>query len=56
MPTNGIGITARNSANISSQLERITFNSIRKAIPDKTIISACDKTPCAAYYNQVIFF
>ena len=41
MSTNRIGTTARNSANISSQLEQITFNSIRKAIPDKIIISAC---------------
>lgn len=41
MSTKRIGTTPRNSANISSQLEQITFNSIRKALPDKTIINAC---------------
>jgi hypothetical protein len=41
MSTNRIGITVRNSENISSPLEQITFNSIRKALPDKAIIDAC---------------
>ncbi len=41
MSTDCIGTTARNSANISSQLEQITFNSIRKILPDKAIIEAC---------------
>lgn len=31
----------RNSANISSRLEQISFNSIRRLLPDKAILDAC---------------
>jgi hypothetical protein len=36
-----IGTTAQSSANISSQLEQITFNSIRKILSDKLIVGIC---------------
>lgn len=41
MSKNSIGTAARNSANIFSQLEQISFNSIRKMLPDKAIVDIC---------------
>jgi hypothetical protein len=36
-----IGANGQNSEKISSKIERITFNSIRKALPDEVIIKIC---------------
>jgi hypothetical protein len=41
MSKNSIGTAARNSANIFWQLEQISFNSIRKMLPDKAIVDIC---------------
>ena len=41
MLNTGIGKVETKTSNISSNLESVTFNSIRKALPDSAIIEAC---------------
>jgi hypothetical protein len=38
---NSIDISQRNSAEISQKLEQVTFNAVRKVLPDHSIIQAC---------------
>jgi hypothetical protein len=41
MFTNDIDYTSKNHKNISEKIESVTFNSIRKVLPDKAIKDAC---------------
>ncbi len=41
MCNTGIGKVVGKTSNISSSLESVTFNSIRKVLPDSAIIQAC---------------
>ena len=41
MPASRIGKVAAESSNISSRLQQVTFNSIRKVLPDRLITQAC---------------
>ena len=42
MPTKDIDSASENHKNISEKIESVTFNSIRKVLPDKAIIDACN--------------
>jgi hypothetical protein len=42
MPTKDIDFASKNHKNISEKIESVTFNSIRKVLPDKAIKDACD--------------
>jgi hypothetical protein len=42
MFTNDIDFTSENHENISEKIESVTFNSIRRVLPDKAIKDACD--------------
>jgi len=42
MYKNDIDFTSKNHENISEKIESVTFNSIRKVLPDKAIKDACD--------------
>ena len=41
MSNESIGKVAGKTSNFSVNLESVTFNSIRKVLPDKTILDAC---------------
>ena len=43
MYVNDIDSTSKNHENISEKIESISFNSIRKVLPDNAIRYACDK-------------
>jgi hypothetical protein len=43
MFTNDIDFNSKNHENISEKIESVTFNSIRKILPDKAIKDACDE-------------
>ena len=39
---NDIGFTSKNHESISGKIESVTFNSVRRILPDKAIKDACD--------------
>ena len=48
MSSKSIGKTARKTSSLSRNLESVTFNSIRKVLPDRIILDACRQ----ANYNH----
>ena len=53
MSNKSIGKTVRKTSSLSRNIESVTFNSIRKILPDKAILDACDQVG-HAYRNSLI--
>ena len=53
MSNKSIGKTVRKTSSLSRNLESVTFNSVRKALPDKAILDACGQVS-HVYRNSLI--
>jgi hypothetical protein len=53
MSNKSIGRTVRKTSSLSQNLESVTFNSVRKILPDKAIHNACCQVNCD-YRNRLI--
>ncbi len=53
MSNKSIGKTVRKTSSLSRNLESVTFNSIRKMLPDKAIHDACCQVNCD-YRNRLV--